>query len=314
VRAPRALASLEDLAEEATLFARRKRAPRTLKAYDLDWADFSAFCDRHSLMPLPAEPATAALYLTDLARRCKPSTIARRAAAISVVHKRSGHPSPTTDPRVQDITGGIRRSLGTAQREAAPATIGEIRRMVAHLPNTTLGARDTALLLVGFASAMRASELVALNVEDIEYREEGAVLIKRRSKTDQQAAGARLALPHGRDAHTCPVLALKHWLAIGEISDGPVFRAVDRHGRVDTHLSARAVSLIVKRAVSAIGLDPTNYSAHSLRAGFVTTAAANGASERAIANQTGHKSMEVLRRYVRHATVFTDNAATTLGL
>lgn len=264
---------------------------------------------------MPAEPATVAVYATDLARRLKPSTINRRMAAIAVAHKRQGHPSPAADPTVQAITSGIRRTLAVAQREAAPARIGEIRRMVAHLPNSTIGLRDRALLLTGFASAMRASELVGLNVGDVEPRDEGLVLLKRRSKTDQEGEGVRVAIPYGTDQETCPVTALRTWLDLAGVAAGPVLRSVDRHGRVGTNrLSTRAVSLIVKRSADAAGLDPDRYSAHSLRAGFCTTAAANGASERSIANQTGHRSMEVLRRYVRHATVFTDNAATSLGL
>lgn len=256
-----------------------------------------------------------ALYLTDLARRLKPSTISRRTAAIAVVHKRHGFASPAADPGVQAITSGIRRTLTVAQRGAAPARIGEVRRMVAHLPATASGVRDRAVLLVGFASAMRASELVALDLDDIESRDEGLVLRKRRSKTDQVAAGASVAIPFGTDPETCPVTALRCWCDLAAIDRGPVFRAVDRHDNVGgDRLSPRAVALIVKRAAAGAGIDPERYSAHSLRAGFVTTAAANGASERSIATQTGHRSMEVLRRYVRHATVFTDNAATTLGL
>jgi len=187
--------------------------------------------------------------------------------------------------------------------------------MIAYLPPSLAGKRDRAVLLVGFASAMRGSELVALTVEDMEDRDEGVVLAKRRSKTDQEGKGAHVAVPYGSDPETCPVLALRGWLADAEITSGPIFRSVDRHGNIGTAaLTQRAVAIIVKRTAHRAGLDGDRFSAHSLRAGFVTTAAANGASERAIAAQTGHRSMEVLRRYVRHATVFTDNAATSLGL
>jgi integrase len=210
---------------------------------------------------------------------------------------------------------GIRRSLTVAQREAAPAVIGEVRRMVAHLPRDIAGTRDRALLLVGFAGAMRRSELVGLDVTDITHRDEGLAITIRSSKTDQEGAGRQVAIPIGRDPETCPVRALQGWLDAAGIEDGPVFRPIDRHGNVSPdRLSDRAVALIVKRSAEGAGLDPSLYSGHSLRAGFATTAAANGASERAIANQTGHKSMEVLRRYVRHGSLFTDNAATMLGL
>lgn len=252
----------------------------------------------------------------DLARSRTPSTITRRSAAISVMHQRHGHASPTTDVAVREIMRGIRRTLGVAAKEAAPLQVADLRRIVDRLDATTvIGSRDRALLLVGFASAMRASELVAIEVADLEDRAEGVVVNKRRSKTDQEGVGARIALPFGRDPRTCPVRALRSWREAAGIDDGPLFRAVSRHGAVGGEaLSGRAVSLVVKRSVASIGLDPSPYSAHSLRAGFATTAAANGASERAIAAQTGHRSMVVLRRYIRHGTVFTENAATDLGL
>ena len=308
-------ADLDDLVGEAHAFAAASRADATLRAYRSDWADFAAFCGRHALTPLPADPATVALYVTDLARTLRPSTINRRVAAISIYHQREGLDSPTRDPRVREIMKGIRRRLTAATHEAAPARIGEVRRMIAHLPNSLAGRRDRAVLLVGFASALRGSELVALNVEDIEERDEGIVLVKRRSKTDQEGVGARVAVPYGSDPETCPVTALRRWLDDAEITTGAIFRGVDRHGNVSAgRLSQRALAMIVKKCADKAGLDGDRYSAHSLRAGFVTTAAANGANERAIAAQTGHRSMEVLRRYVRHATVFIDNAATTLGL
>jgi site-specific recombinase XerD len=306
---------LDDLMGEAYAFAAASRADATIRAYRSDWAHFAGFCERHALNDLPADPATVALYVTDLARSLRPSTINRRIAAISIQHKREGLDTPTVDPRVREIMKGIRRRLTAATDEAAPARIGEVRRMVAHLPTSLAGRRDRAVLLVGFASALRGSELVGLNVEDMEDRDEGLVLVKRRSKTDQEGLGARVAVPYGSDPQTCPVRALRRWLEDAQISTGALFRAVDRHGNVSAgRLTQRAVALIVKRSAERAGLDGDRYSAHSLRAGFVTTAAANGANERAIAAQTGHRSMEVLRRYVRHATVFTDNAANNLGL
>nr|MDQ6949269.1 integrase [Actinomycetota bacterium] len=181
---------LDELVGEAHALAAASRADNTRRAYQGDWADFSAFCQLHRFTALPADPATVALYVTDLARTLRPSTINRRIAAISIWHQREGLDSPTRDPRVREIMKGIRRRLTAATHEAAPARIGEIRRMVAHLPPSLAGKRDRAVLLVGFASAMRGSELVALNVEDMEERDEGIVLIKRHSKTDQESVGA----------------------------------------------------------------------------------------------------------------------------
>lgn len=308
------LARLEDLAGQAQDYAAAARSPRTLAAYAADLAHFQRWAADHRCAALPAEPATLCLYLADLAASYRPSTITRRLASISVAHQDLGLPSPTADPRVRTVARGIRRTLGTAAAEAAPAGIGEVRRMTAHLPASVLGARDRALLLVGFAGALRRSELVALDLADLDDRAEGLTLRLRRSKTDQEGAGRLVALPFGRDPQTCPVSALRQWLQMGQITYGALLRSVDRHGNVGGRLSDRAVSLIVKRAAEAAGLDPARYSGHSLRAGFATTAAANGASERAIAAQTGHKSMEVLRRYVRHGSVFVDNASSMVGL
>jgi integrase len=255
------------------------------------------------------------LYVTHLAETMKPSTIDRRLAAISVWHRRNGHESPTANGAVREVMKGIRRKLKVAQKEAAPATIGDIRRMVAHLPSDRHATRDKALLLVGFAGALRRSELVSICVDDLQDRPEGTLITLRGSKTDQEGHGRQVAIPLGREPMTCPVTAIKAWLVEAEITSGPVFRAVDRHGNVSVEaLSDRSVALMIKRRAEEAGLDPTAYRGHSLRAGFATTAAANGATERAIANQTGHKSMEVLRRYIRMGTVWNDNAATTLGL
>lgn len=308
-------ARVEDLIDAARAFASATRSEATLRAYRSDWADFEQWCQRHGADPLPAAPATVALYVTDLASTRKPSTITRRMAAISVAHQHVGHPSPTSDVRVREVLRGIRRTLGTAPDAATPATIGDIRTMLAHLPDDLSGLRDCALLLVGFAGALRRSELVGLNVEDLDAREEGIAVTLRRSKTDQEGEGRRIALPYGHDHHTCPVAALKAWLAAAGIESGPVFRSVNRHGQVGQgRLSTAAVAQTIKRAAARAKIDPSHFSGHSLRAGFATTAAAAGASERAIAAQTGHQSMAVLRRYVRHGSLFTDNAVNQVGL
>lgn len=306
---------LASLADEATGYAAANRAASTIKAYSSDWRHFSRWATARGLGTLPATPATIALYLSDLARTHKAATIARRVAAIAVAHRRQGLASPTADPGVREVLRGIRRQLGTAQAEAAALSTADIVRMVATLPAGVSGTRDRALLLVGFAGAMRASELVGLDTQDLEERPEGMVAVIRSSKTDQEAAGRRVALPFGKDGQTCPVGAVRAWLDLVGLTEGPLFRRVDRHSRLGSgRLTAQSVGAIVRRSACAAGMDTTRLSGHSLRAGFTTTAAANGASERAIAAQTGHRSMEVLRRYIRHGTVFTDNGVSALGL
>lgn len=315
VEAAQVPARVEDLVDQARTFKAAARSARTRAAYDGDWSDFAAWAADHDLVALPADPAVVALYLTERATTLSPSTLSRRLAAISVRHQDHGLDPPTRHPEVRAVMTGIRRSVGVAARQVAPAGIGEVRRMVAHLSETTIGVRDRAVLLVGFAGALRRSEVVALNVGDLTDRDEGIRITLRRSKTDQEAKGREVALPYGTDPQTCPVTALRTWLEVAAITRGAVFRGVDRHGNIaTTRLSDRAVATIVKRAAERAGLDPADYSGHSLRAGFATTAAANGANERQIANQTGHTSMEVLRRYIRHGSLFTDNAATRLGL
>lgn len=305
-----------DLADRARTYARASRSEATLRAYGKDFEHFTRWAEAHGLEAKPAMPDTVALYLTDMAATYKPSTIARRAAAISVAHQHAGLDSPTKHATVRSVLTGIRRSHGTAPTQVAPATIGEIRKMVARMNGSIIDVRDRAVLLLGFAGAFRRSELVALAVEDLQDRPDGLLVTVRRSKGDQEGHGDTKAIPFGADPETCPVRAVRAWLDVAEIIDGPLFRRVDRHGNVGgAGLTGQSISLIVKRAAARADLDPSGYSGHSLRAGFVTTAAANGASERSIARQTGHASgSTVLRTYIRHASAFTDNAVSMVGL
>jgi len=306
----------ERLLERARALATASRADATLAAYESDWKHFVAWAAARNLIALPGGPVTVAMYAAELAETYKPSTITRRMAAISVAHQHAGHQSPTHDASVRSVLAGIRRTSGTATTQVAPATIGDIRRMVARLGDTPIDVRDRALLLLGYAGAFRRSELVALDVDDLNDNADGLVVTVRNSKRDQEGRGDTKAIPFGTDRETCPVRAVKAWLQHASITEGPVFRSVDRHGNVhDARLSGRAVAIVIKRTAERAGLDPESYSGHSLRAGFVTTAAANGATERAISRQTGHApNSAVLRTYIRHASAFTDNAATSVGL
>lgn len=336
-------ATMADLVEEAQRLAGGARAARTEEAYAGDWRHFAAWAATHELAAdhVPADrgalleavpPAVVALYAAALRTwksgdgtpRYRASTIERRMAAISIAHKKRGLPSPTAHPQVREVLSGIRRELRTAPRQVAPATAAEIRRMIdrldqsADIPATAI-VRDRALLLLGYAAALRRSELVALTCADVEEHEGGLVVTLRASKTDQEGRGARIPVSRGRDRFTCPVAALQAWLAVScpEGCGGaePIFRRVDRWGKVGPNaLSAKAVALIVKRSAEAAGLDPELYAGHSLRAGFATTAAANGATERQIAKVTRHRSMNVLRGYIREANLFADSAADKAGL
>ena len=291
------------------------KSENTLTAYRKDWQDFLLFCQASGLKSLPASTDAVVAYLTVQADTHKVSTLERRIASISQAHQAVGYPTPTSSMEVRILMQGIRRTNGTAQHGKTAAVTADIKMMLATLPNSLLGIRDRALLLVGFAGAFRRSELVALDVEDLEFKREGLVINVRKSKTDQEGNGRKVGIPYGSCCDTCPVRSLQRWLEQSGITSGPVFRSVNRHGNLQTgRLSDKSVALVVKRCAETAGLDSTKYSGHSLRAGLATSAAAAGASERAIMNQTGHRSLAMVRRYIREGNLFNDNAAASLGL
>jgi integrase len=311
------LATLADAADRAHAYAGKSKSRATIAAYAAGWRDFLSFCERRGAEPLPASDDTVAGYLAELADAgLKAATIARRLVVISQAHKAADLPSPTSSSLVRRTHAGIRRSIGTAQTAKAPALVHDLKRMLDVLPGSRVGLRDRALLLLGFAGAFRRSELVALDFADLELSQGGLAVTLRKSKTDQEGRARRLGIPYGSSEQTCPVRSVQTWLASARITDGPVFRSLDPFGRVQPRrLSDRAVARIVKRHAAAVGLDPDRFAGHSLRAGLATSAAAGGASERAIMNQTGHRSTTMVRRYIREANLFAvDNAARLAGL
>ena len=259
---------------------------------------------------LPAAPeAVAAVLAHSVETGSRPSTLGRRVAAIRYAHKLAGHAVPADDERVKATMRGIRRTLGTASRKKAPATSDRIVAM-AFATDDDLGLRDRALLLIGFADAFRRSELVALDIEDIEETELGVKVTIRQSKTDQEGQGQTIAIVKGSIA--CPVAALKAWLAAAGITTGAVFRSVKKGGKVANRLSAQSVADIVKTYAERVGLDPALFAGHSMRAGFLTSAAKRGASIFKMMDVSRHKSVETLRGYVRDAEIFKDHAGTGL--
>jgi site-specific recombinase XerD len=301
--------------EQVWDFIRQSKAPNTIRGYRTEWNQFTAWADSHGKEPLPATPETVALYLTERAATHKATSLNRTVSSISQAHQMAGFESPTRTAAVRTLLAGIRRANGTAPAVKAPALTEDIRGMVAALPANLLGVRDRALLLVGFAGAFRRSELVSLDVEDCAFGKEGLTVTLRRSKTDQQGVGRKIGIPYGSNPETCPVRALRAWLETSGIAAGPLFRYVNRHGQMQPgRLSGYAVALIVKRYAAAARLDPARYAGHSLRAGLATSAAIGGASERSIMNQTGHRSVQMVRRYIRDGSLFRENAAAKTGL
>ena len=300
--------ALAALGEQADAYVQAGKAGSTRRAYASDWQDFLAWADWRGLAGLPAEPSTVALYLAALAVDGKrPATIERRRAAIAFAHKVAGHISPTHHAMVDEVIAGIRRELGAAQHGKTPALSADVRAMVERLPGDLRGARDRALLLLGFAGAFRRSELVALDVEDVLEAPAGLLITIRRGKTDQEGRGRRLAIPYGQHAASCPVRAYQDWRHAAALTSGALFRGISSHGQLLGRLSDKGVARTVKRAAEAAGLDPARYSGHSLRAGLATSAAAGGALDRDIMRQTGHQRVETLYRYIRKEDLFTDN-------
>lgn len=300
--------------EEAKNYQRASKAANTVRAYRSDWSAFTSWCDEHGVSALPASPRTVAVHLAEAARTLKPSTLTRRCSSVSMAHQVAGHESPTKHITVRTTMAGIRREKGTAPNQKSPILTADLRAMVATLPDTLAGARDRALLLLGFAGALRRSELVAIDVEHLDDRSDGLVVTVVRSKTDQEGGGRKIGIPYGSNPSTCPVRAVRAWLERSGIEGGPLFRPV-RHGQVlPSRLTGRSVALVVKRVGLAAGLNPTDFAGHSLRAGLVTSAAAAGVAERAIMNQTGHRSLPTLRRYIRDGSLFRENAAAAVGL
>jgi integrase len=304
----------------AQSYASASSAANTRRAYRADWADFVAWCEQVGQNALPASSLAVADYLAARAEggEGQPplavATLERRLVAISRAHELKGLPSPV-DSWVRTVMKGIRRKHHSAQRRVAPLVIEVLRQTVLALPETLQGQRDRALLLLGFAGALRRSELVALLVADLRFVPQGVILTLRQSKTDQDGAGLLKGIPFGQHAQTCPVRAVQNWLKAAKLADGPLFRPIDRHGNLrPKRLNGSDVAVIIKRSVAAAGFDPAEYSGHSLRAGLATAAASVGAASYRIRRQTGHASDRMLEVYIREGSLFNDNVAGLLGL
>tara|TARA_B100000965_G_scaffold343280_1_gene312903 strand:+ start:54 stop:971 length:918 start_codon:yes stop_codon:yes gene_type:complete len=277
------------------------KAPNTLRAYQADFKDFSLFCIKNGFSSMPTEPKILALYLTFLSATSKYSTLKRRIASISVIHRIKGHYLDTKHPIIMENLHGIKRVKGTAQKSKKPLLINNLKSIINAIDEIKLSEkkklRDKALILIGFSGGFRRSELVNIDFDDLEFVNEGVKIFIRRSKTDQSGEGMIKAIPYFENKQFCPVTKLKDWIKFSNINSGKIFE-----------ISDKSVALIIKNYVSFSGLDPNKYGGHSLRSGFATSAAEFGAEERNIMAMTGHKTTQMVRRYIQEANLFKNNA------
>ena len=276
---------------------KNSKANNTLRAYQSDFKDFSAFCAKNGLSSIPTQPKIISIYITHLSKSSKFSTLKRRIASISVIHKLKGHYLDTKHPIIMENLHGIKRTLGSRQKAKKPILINDLKLIIKAIDEEKI--RDKALILIGFAGGFRRSELVNIDYEDIEFVTEGVKILVKRSKTDQSGEGTVKAIPYFDNKEFCPVLTLKNYIdqKISIKSEGKVFE-----------ISDKSVALIIKKYAKKAGLDSSKYAGHSLRSGFATTAAEFGAEERNIMAMTGHKTTQMVRRYIHEANLFKNNA------
>lgn len=308
---------IKDLAARANYFAKRSVSPATKRAYESDWVQFQSFCETYELEELPATPETVCLYLTHMAEsRSTVATIVRRCTSITAIHRASGHDTPIKSEKVSRVLKGIKNSCGAPAVQSKALSWKEVKRLVSQCGSSMLGKRDAAIIALGWASALRRSELVYLNIGDLSFVDEGLIITIRRSKTDQEGHGQTIGIPRASDG-ICPVSEVKGWIERRSKKqlpdDAPLFTKIGVKNRgkwwchTEKRLTARMISEVVKVHVKHIGLNPDNYSAHSLRRGLATEAGAQGVPERIISRHTRHQSMKVLRNYIEAGTIWTEN-------
>ena len=293
--------NLKSIELETIKNLKNSKSKNTLRAYQSDFKDFTLFCTKNGFQSLPTDPKILALYLTYLSATSKFSTLKRRIASISVIHKMKGHYIDTKHPVIMENLMGIKRVKGSNQKSKKPILIRDLKLIINAILESNekdiRKLRDKSIMLIGFSGGFRRSELVNIEYEDIEFVEEGVKIFVKRSKTDQSGEGMIKAIPYFDNSNYCPVMSLKNWINIAKINDGKVF-----------DISDKGVALIIKKYVKIAGLDSKRYAGHSLRSGFATSTAESGAEERNIMAMTGHKTTQMVRRYIKEANLFKNNA------
>ena len=307
------LTDVKKLHEETLENLKSSKANNTLRAYKSDFRDFGSFCAKHGFNSMPTEPKVVSLYLTHLSSSSKISTLRRRLVSIGVVHKIKGHYLDTKHPLIIENLMGIKRKKGSIQIGKKPILINHLKQIINVIDEQKIEKikklRNRTLILLGFGGGFRRTELISINYEDLDFVEEGVKITLRRSKTDQFGEGLIKGLPYFTNEKYCPVTSLKNWINFSKIKTGPIFRRFAKGSTLTMHrLTDQSVVLVIKDCLKLAGIENQNYSGHSLRSGFATVAAESGADERSIMAMTGHKTSQMVRRYIREANIFKNNA------
>ena len=304
---------IKALKEETLLNLKNSKANNTVRAYKSDFNDFALFCAKNRFKSLPSDPKIVSLYLTHLStKEVKMSTLKRRLVSIGVIHKLKGYYLDTKHPSIIENIMGIKRRKGSFQNGKKPLLINNLKEIInvidQNINEENKKFRDRSIILLGFSGGFRRNEIVSLDYNDLDFVKEGLKINLKRSKTDQFGEGTLKGLPYFNSSQFCPVLSLQKWLEISKIKSGPLFRSFTKGAKIsEKRLTDQTVALIIKKYLELAGINSKNYSGHSLRSGFATSAAEAGAEERSIMAMTGHKSTEMVRRYIKEANLFKNN-------
>ena len=308
------ITDIKALQEETLLNLKSSKALNTVRAYKSDFNDFGLFCAKNAFKSLPSDPNVVSLYLTYLStKEAKMSTLKRRLVSIGIIHKLKGHYLDTKHPSIIENIMGIKRRKGSIQKGKKPILISELKIIIDVIDQQNREEikklRDRSIILIGFSGGFRRNEIVSLDYDDLDFVPEGLKINIKRSKTDQFGEGSKKALPYFDNSQYCPVVSLKNWIDITKVNSGALFRRFSKGSKLtDKRLTDQTVALLIKEYLQLAGIDSKNYSGHSLRSGFATSAAESGAEERSIMAMTGHKSTEMVRRYIKEANLFKNNA------
>ena len=307
------ITDIKALQEETLINLQNSKANNTVRAYKSDFADFSLFCVQNGFKSLPTEAKIVSLYLTHLSTKdIKMSTLKRRLVSIGVIHRLKGHYLDTKHPSIIENLMGIKRRKGSIQKGKKPILINYLKQIINVIDDNRneeiTRFRDRSIILIGFSGGFRRNEIVSLDYDDLDFVTEGLKINLKRSKTDQFGEGLVKGLPYFANSQYCPVLTLKKWIEISNINSGPLFRRFSKGSKLtNNRLTDQTVALLIKKYLKLAGIESKNYSGHSLRSGFATSAAESGAEERNIMAMTGHKSPEMVRRYIKEANLFKNN-------